>query len=83
MGNSQFKLNDDTKSTELGVSAGLSIPNFLMIPDRIFKSNLPRTEIGLHIIIKAGRNLPEILSRLITAITGRCERFFTDSIRFS
>ncbi|MEA5006057.1 MAG: BamA/TamA family outer membrane protein [Rikenellaceae bacterium] len=47
MGNFQFKLNDDTKSTELGVSAGLSIPNFLMIPDRIFKSNLPRTEIGI------------------------------------
>lgn len=47
MGNFQFKLNDNTRSTELGVSAGLSIPNFLMIPDRIFKSNLPRTEIGI------------------------------------
>jgi len=47
MGNFQFKLSDDTKSTELGVSAGMSVPSFLLLPDRIFKSTVPRTEVGI------------------------------------
>jgi outer membrane protein assembly factor BamA len=47
MGNFQFKLNDNTKSTELGISTSMSIPNFLFLPDKIFKIAVPRTEIGL------------------------------------
>jgi len=47
MGNFQFKLKDNTKSTELGVSTGLSVPSFLLVPDRIFKNSVPRTEIGV------------------------------------
>ncbi len=47
MGNFQFKLNDPAKSTELGVSAGLSFPSFLLLPDRIFTSTVPRTDINL------------------------------------
>ncbi|MFA6769940.1 MAG: hypothetical protein WCR71_02060, partial [Bacteroidales bacterium] len=47
MGNFQFKLNDPIRSTELGVSAGLSIPSFLLLPDSLFKTNVPRTDINI------------------------------------
>jgi len=47
MGNFQFKLNDNTKSTELGISTSMSIPNFLFLPEKIFKITVPHTEIGL------------------------------------
>lgn len=47
MGNFQFKLNDPIKSSEFGLSAGISLPNFLMLPDSIFKTNVPRTDINL------------------------------------
>lgn len=45
MGNFQFKFNDPVRSTELGVSLGISTPTFLLLPDRIFKSSVPRTDI--------------------------------------
>lgn len=47
MGNFQFKLNDPVRSTELGISSGLSIPSFLFLPDTLFKTNVPRTEINI------------------------------------
>lgn len=47
MGNFQFKLNDPIRSTELGISAGLSIPSFLLLPDSLFKSSVPRTDINI------------------------------------
>ena len=47
MGNFQFKLNDKISSNELGVSAGLSIPRFIGIPNRLIQGpNIPRTEIN-------------------------------------
>lgn len=45
MGNFQSKLNSSVKSNELGVSAGISIPRFLFLSDRIFTNTVPRTEI--------------------------------------
>ncbi len=48
MGDFQFKFNSPVRSTEFGISASLNIPNFLLLPDRIFKShNIPRTEIAV------------------------------------
>ena len=47
MGNFQFKLNDPVRSTELGISAGLSVPSFLLMPDSLFKTNVPRTDINI------------------------------------
>ncbi len=47
MGNFQFKLKDPIRSSELGVSAGISIPSFLLMPDSLFKTNLPRTDINI------------------------------------
>lgn len=63
MGNFQFKINDPVKSTELGVSAGISTPNFLLLPDRIFKHSVPRTDITLSYNYQ---NRPEFTRNLIS-----------------
>lgn len=48
MGDFQFKLNSPVRSTEFGISSTISIPNFLLLPDRFFTSqNIPRTELAL------------------------------------
>lgn len=48
MGDFQFKARSDIRSTELGVGASLDFPNFLLLPDKIFKSRIiPHTEISL------------------------------------
>ncbi|MEG1510763.1 MAG: BamA/TamA family outer membrane protein [Bacteroidales bacterium] len=48
MGDFQFKVKSPIRSTEFGISTSISVPNFLLLPDRIFKSqNIPRTEISL------------------------------------
>ncbi len=48
MGDFQFKFNSDVRSTEFGVSTSLAIPNFLLLPDRIFNSTLmPKTEVAI------------------------------------
>ena len=47
MGNFQFKVNDDIRSNEFGVSAGLSFPKFFPLPYRLFEGAIPRTEVNL------------------------------------
>lgn len=47
MGNFQFKFNDDIRSNEFGISSGISIPRFLLLPYRYFKQAVPRTEVNL------------------------------------
>ncbi len=47
MGNFQFKFNDNVRSNEFGVSAGLSFPKFFPLPYRLFKGAIPRTDINL------------------------------------
>ena len=47
MGNFQFKINDDIRSNEFGVSAGLSFPKFFPLPYRLFPGAVPRTDINL------------------------------------
>lgn len=47
MGNFQFKFNDKVRSTEFGVSAGLSFPKFFPLPYRYFKEAVPRTDINV------------------------------------
>ncbi len=48
MGNFQFKFNDSVRSDEFGVSAGLSFPEFLGLPNRVFKGAvIPRTDVSL------------------------------------
>lgn len=45
MGNFQFKFNDDVRSTEFGVSAGIRFPRFLFVPAGKFRKSVPSTEI--------------------------------------
>ncbi len=47
MGNFQFKFNDDVRSNDFGVSAGLSLPRFFPLPYKYFKGAIPRTDINL------------------------------------
>ncbi len=46
MGNFQFKFNDDVRSNEFGVSAGLSLPRFFPLPYKYFTGAIPRTDIN-------------------------------------
>ena len=46
MGNFQFKFNDDIRSNEFGVSAGLSFPKFFPLPYKLFPGTVPRTDIN-------------------------------------
>ena len=43
MGDFQFGFGNDKRATEFGAATSLSTPNFLLLPDKIFKStNIPR-----------------------------------------
>lgn len=64
MGDFQFKFNSPIRSNEFGISSSLSIPNFLFLPDRIFKSqNIPRTEVTLSYNYQ---NRPEYIRNIIS-----------------
>lgn len=46
-GDFQYRLSDETKAIEYGISAGLSLPKFLGLPYTAFKGpRIPRTEIN-------------------------------------
>lgn len=68
MGNFQFKFNNDTRSTEFGVSAGLSFPKFLGLPYRLFKGPaIPRTDVSLSYNYQ---NRPEYRRNIISMSYG-------------
>lgn len=67
MGNFQFKPRDNVRSTEFGVSAGLSFPKFLFLPYSLFERAIPRTD------IKASynyQNRPEYKRNIISTSFG-------------
>ena len=46
-GDFQFEFKDKIRSNEFAIGASLNIPNFLFIPDKVFKfSNIPTTDIA-------------------------------------
>jgi outer membrane protein assembly factor BamA len=47
MGNFQFKFNDDVRSNEFGVSAGLSFPKFFPLSYRHFRGAVPKTDVNV------------------------------------
>ena len=47
MGNFQFRFNDNVRSNEFGVSAGLSFPKFFPLPYSLFKEAVPRTDVNI------------------------------------
>ena len=66
-GSFQFKPNDDVRSTEFGVSAGLSIPRFLFAEETVFPEAQPSTD------IKAAynyQNRPEYTRNMISTSFG-------------
>lgn len=69
LGNFQFKYDDrSVKSNEFGVSAGLSFPEFLGLPNSIFKGPfVPRTEINASYNYQ---NRPEYTRNMISTSYG-------------
>ena len=47
MGNFQFSVTSPTRAIEFGANAGLSFPTFVLLPDRMFRRIVPRTDIAL------------------------------------
>ncbi len=77
MGNFQFKFNDEARSNEFGISAGLSLPRFLLLPYRYFTGAIPRTDINLSYNYQ---DRPEYTRNIISASYGytgnNSKRFF-------
>jgi outer membrane protein assembly factor BamA len=67
MGNFQFKFNEDIRSTEFGIGAGISIPRFLLLPYSLFKQAVPRTEVNLSYNYQ---NRPEYTRNIISTSYG-------------
>jgi len=69
LGNFQFKYDDrSVKSNEFGVSAGLSFPEFLGLPNSMFKgASVPRTEINASYNYQ---NRPEYTRNMISTSYG-------------
>ena len=67
MGNFQFRPNDDTRSNEFGVSAGISFPKFLFLPYRYFTGAVPRTDLNISYNYQ---NRPEYTRNIISTSFG-------------
>ena len=67
MGNFQFKFNDNVRSNEFGVSAGLSFPKFFLLPYRYFKESVPRTDVNISYNYQ---NRPEYTRNIISTSYG-------------
>lgn len=67
MGNFQFKFNDNVRSDEFGVSAGLSFPKFFPLPYRLFKEAVPRTDVNISYNYQ---NRPEYTRNIISTSYG-------------
>lgn len=66
-GNFQFKLKEPVSSNEFTVNTSLSIPQFWLLPHRIFNTKIPRTEIKLAYNFN---DRPEYLRHMSTAQYG-------------
>lgn len=66
-GNFQFKFNDPTRSTEFAVSSALSFPQFLLLPESIFRNTVPKTDINLTYNYQ---NRPEYTRNIISTSYG-------------
>ncbi len=67
IGNFQFKFNDDVRSNEFGVSAGLSLPRFFPLPYKYFTGAIPRTDINFSYNYQ---NRPEYTRNIISTSFG-------------
>ena len=67
MGNFQFKFNENVRSDEFGVSAGLSFPKFFPLPYSLFKEAVPRTDVNFSYNYQ---NRPEYTRNIISTSYG-------------
>ena len=67
MGNFQFKPNQRVRSTEFGVSSGISLPRFVGLPFSFFKGQIPRTDIKLSYNYQ---DRPEYTRNIVSASYG-------------
>ena len=75
LGNFQFRFNDKVRSNEFGVSAGVTFPEFLGLPNRLMEgAELPRTEIKTSFNYQ---DRPEYTRNIVSASFGYSGRFFT------
>ena len=76
----QFKLDDDTRATEYGVTAGLSLPRFLGLPYRVFKrASVPRTEFNGAFNYQ---NRPEYTRTVISTSFGYSGMFIKNRVSY-
>lgn len=74
LGNFQFKLRDNVRSNEFGVSASVKLPQFLGLPNRIMEGKeLPRTEIKTSFNYQ---DRPEYTRTILSASFGYSGRFY-------
>ncbi len=73
IGNFQFKFNDNVRSNEFGISAGLSLPRFFPLPYKYFTEAIPRTDINFSYNYQ---NRPEYTRNIISTSFG-----YTGNIR--
>ena len=67
-GDFQFMFNNNISSNEFGVSSGLSIPNFLLLNDKLIRiQNMSRTELNLSYNFQ---KRPEYTRNIISASAG-------------
>ena len=67
MGNFQFMFDEDVRSNEFGVGAGLSFPRFFPLPYNYFKGTLPRTEMNISYNYQ---DRPEYTRNIISTVMG-------------
>ncbi len=72
MGNFQFKPKQNIRSTEFGVSTGLTFPTFLGLPDHLFTEVVPRTDLYLSY---SYQNRPEYTRNIISTAFGYSGQF--------
>ncbi|MCF0164146.1 MAG: BamA/TamA family outer membrane protein, partial [Bacteroidales bacterium] len=67
MGNFQFMTNKPVSSKEFAVSASISFPKFVLLPDKVFDSSLPRTDVTANFNYQSR---PEYKRTIISASYG-------------
>ncbi len=78
MGDFQFGFNSNKRASEFGAATSLSTPNFLLLPDKIFKStNIPRTEFAISYNFQQRPEYTRnILSGSYSYVWNRKDKFF-------
>lgn len=78
-GDFQFRMRDDVRALEFTVNSSLKFPTFLLLPDRIFKTVLPSTEVKVAYNFQ---NRPEYHRQIFSTSFGYVWNTFSKKQRF-